>query len=264
MSDWFERDFFEVLRKERGLSWGESLTIYEQIGSTNDEALAAVASPAKDGSVYLAKNQTSGRGRRGNVWHAAPGDSLLFSLLLRYRGAVSEFMGLSLVVGLAVRSAVAKCLADEAHGVGTPAIKWPNDVYAQGKKLAGILVETRSGPSGELGTVIGVGLNVGMSEFPDGLAATSLRLLGVSEAQRRLEVVLASLLEELERKIRLFSQRGLAPLLPELLLADYLQGRRVRVGKVEGDASGIDEQGRLLVLSAEGVVPVMSGTVDLL
>lgn len=262
MSVWFERDFFDVLRKERGVSWGQTLTLYDEIGSTNDEALAAVASPAQSGSIFLARSQTNGRGRRGNVWHGAPGDSLLLSCLLRYRGDVNRFMGLSLVVGLAVRKAVAERLVQLGPG-DQPQIKWPNDVFADGKKLAGILVETRSGPSGELGTVIGVGLNVGMESFPDELQATSLRLLGASEAACRLEIVLADLLRSLEGQLELFVKSGLGPFLPDLSRADYLKGRHVRVGKVEGVASGIDEEGKLLIVGRRGVVPVMSGTVEL-
>jgi BirA family biotin operon repressor/biotin-[acetyl-CoA-carboxylase] ligase len=77
MSAWFQREFFDILRKERGVSWGKDLSLYDEVGSTNDEALHGVAAGAPTGSVWLARSQTSGRGRRGNVWHAAPGESML-------------------------------------------------------------------------------------------------------------------------------------------------------------------------------------------
>lgn len=264
MSSWFEREFFDVLRKEHGVTFGRELHLFDEVGSTNDEGLRAVASGAPTGSVWLARSQKSGRGRRGNVWHAAPGESLLVSCLLRYTGAPEKFQGLSLVVGLAVRDAVRHRLA-RVDAPPEPEIKWPNDVLVGGKKVAGILVETRTGPQGELGTVLGVGLNLGTKSFPAELSgATSLRLLGVEEAEIRLEVVLVEFLDALERRIGLFFDKGFPPFAPELSAADYLKGRALRVGKVEGVGSGFDEEGRLLIRTGENVHPVISGTVELL
>lgn len=277
MAAWFQREFFDILRKERGVSWGRDLYLYDEVGSTNDEALNAVASGVPTGSVWLARNQKAGRGRRGNAWHAAAGESLLVSCLLRYTGRPERFLGLSLVVGLAVRQVVNSRLSSRRGlalktgaaaldtGSAEPQIKWPNDVLVSGKKLAGVLVETRTGPSGELGTVIGVGLNLSTEEFPADLPpATSLRLLGAEDAELRLEVVLVEFLGALEKKLELFLVQGFAPFSSELAEADYLKGKPLRVGTAEGKGSGFDAQGRLLIETAEGTVPVISGTVQLL
>lgn len=246
------------------MSWGRDLHLYDEVDSTNDEALNAVASGAGTGSVWLAKSQTRGRGRRGNVWHAAAGESLLVSCLLRYTGPGERFLGLSLVVGLALRQVVHSRFSPAA-GAPEPVIKWPNDVLVAGKKIAGVLVETRTGPAGDLGTVIGVGLNLSAAEFPADLpAASSLRLLGAEEADLRLEVVLAEFLGALEKKVGLFLERGFAPFASELARADYLKGRALRVGKAEGRGGGFDAQGRLLIETHEGTVAVISGTVELL
>jgi BirA family biotin operon repressor/biotin-[acetyl-CoA-carboxylase] ligase len=263
MSTWFERDFFDVLRKERGASFGAQLHLFEEIGSTNDEALRAVATRAPSGSVWLARSQKSGRGRRGNTWHAAPGESLLVSCLLRYRGPTERLLGLSLVVGLAVRDVVLSKLPVPSSGEGAK-IKWPNDVFVRGKKVAGVLVETRSEPSGEIGVVMGVGLNITTERFPPELpAATSLRLEGAEEAAIRLEIMLVEFLGVLEKKLALFVESGLLPYVQELRAADYLKGKALRVGKVEGIGAGFDDDGRLLVKSEAGTVPVVSGTVEL-
>lgn len=264
MATWFEGDFFDVLRKERGTSFGGQLHLFEEIGSTNDEALRAVATRAPSGSVWLARSQKSGRGRRGNTWHAAPGESLLVSCLLRYRGPTERLLGLSLVVGLAVREVVLSKLPVPSSGEGAK-IKWPNDVFVRGKKVAGVLVETRSEPSGEIGVVMGVGLNLTTERFPPELpAATSLRLEGAEEAAIRLEIVLVEFLGALERKLAIFLENGLAPFVQVLRDVDHLRGRCLRVGKVEGVGAGFDDEGRLLVRTAMGIVPVVSGTIELI
>src|SRR5690606_6885391 len=158
--------------------------LFEEVGSTNDEALKAVATRAPSGSVWLARSQSSGRGRRGNSWRAAPGESLLVSCLVRYGGPFERLFGLSLVVGLAVREVVESKLP--SWGVGAR-IKWPNDVFVGGKKVAGVLVETRAAQSGEIGIVVGVGLNLATEHFPPDLStATSLRREGADDAAIRL------------------------------------------------------------------------------
>jgi BirA family biotin operon repressor/biotin-[acetyl-CoA-carboxylase] ligase len=264
MSAWFQREFFDILRKERGVSWGEDLFLYDEVGSTNDAALHGVAAGAPTGSVWLARSQTSGRGRRGNVWHAAPGESMLMSCLLRYTGDAQRFLGLSLVVGLAVREIV-RARISELASAEEPQIKWPNDVLVGGKKIAGVLVETRSASSSELGTVIGVGLNLSTMHFPPELPpATSLRLLGAQEGELRLEIILVEFLCALERMLGRFLEQGFLPFAAELASADYLQGKLVHVGRVEGRGAGFDSEGRLLLASSLGIVPVISGTVELL
>lgn len=264
MSIWFQREFFDVLREERGVTWGRELHLFEEVGSTNDEALKAVLTRAPTGSVWLARSQTTGRGRRGSLWHDRPGESLLLSCLLRYTGPPERFLGLSLVVGLAVREAVLSRLSGAPDDVRVE-IKWPNDVYVGGKKIAGVLVETRTGPSGELGTVIGIGLNLKSEDFPiDVPAATSLFLLGAEEAKIRPEVVLVVLLGALEKMLGVFLKQGFSPFAQELACADYLEGKLLRVGRIEGTGAGFDAEGRLLVATPEGVFPVISGTVELL
>src|SRR5690606_30823752 len=117
----------------------------------------------------IAREQTAGRGRRGNTWLAEPGESLLISVLHRYRGETERLLGLSLVVGLAVRDAVQECLNSTNRTSSSSVraqVKWPNDVLVSGKKIAGVLVETRTVGEREIGIVMGVGLNLHSRSFP--------------------------------------------------------------------------------------------------
>lgn len=218
----FCAELFERLRFERQVTWGRPLRTLGTTSSTNDLALDAADSDAKTGIVWVAEEQTAGRGRRGQIWQAAPGTALLASTLLRYPGGTERLAGLSLIVGLAVRDALLPLLPASAAAY----IKWPNDVYVGDQKLAGILAETRL-RKGTVSVVIGIGLNTETETFPPGLFhATSLALLGVPPAQRSRESLLVNILAALERRLPRFFSLGLHPFCDELGQVDYLKGRR--------------------------------------
>ncbi len=130
------------------------LRYFETIGSTNDEALAWAAQGAPDFALVAANAQTQGRGRMGRQWLTPPGSALAFSLVLRPTRREQDLP--PLVSGL---GALALCDALEAHGV-TAQIKWPNDVLAQGRKLAGVLVESVWMGERLDSLVLGMGVNV--------------------------------------------------------------------------------------------------------
>ena len=148
------------------------------VGSTMTEAAAWAAAGAPHGAVVVADVQTAGRGRHGRAWTAAPGESLLLSVVLRPTLRPERLALVGLAAGLAA--------AEAAEALGCAArIKWPNDVLARGAdgrlaKLAGVLAEaswTRAPETGRAPCVVlGLGLNVRQTAFPDGLAATSLRI----------------------------------------------------------------------------------------
>lgn len=265
-TQWFSQEEFTRQRLEKGVVWGRPVRVFDTLPSTNDAALEAVNSDALTGIVWLAKEQSAGRGRRGNSWTAAPGECLMLSTLVRYNGPLERLAGMTLVVGLALRDLVCHCLA--AEGIEQPRVevKWPNDIMVDGKKLAGILVETRTNDQDQLGIVIGVGLNTLCAAFPPDLpSATSLRLLGLSEAACRPEPLLADFLKALEARFPRFLQTGIAPSAEELRSCDFLKGRQMRVGKHQGEGAGIDDDGQLLLLEESGSVrPVSSGHVELL
>ncbi len=266
-SDWFDQNKFARLRLAHGVTWGRPVRAYDSLPSTNDSALEAVSEGALTGIVFTALEQTQGRGRRGNVWSAAPGECLMLSAMVRYHGALERLAGVSLVVGLCLRDVVLSVLSDESRSKEGVLVKWPNDIMADGKKLAGILVETRTESPHDYGIVIGVGLNTLCREFPLDLReiATSLALLGVAREKCGAELLLVLFLKSLEKRLPRFFQSGIGPSTAELRGCDYLKGKSVRVGHHSGIGHGLDDEGRLLLLQDGGdVIPVSSGHIEVL
>ena len=144
---------------------GERIEWHDSLESTNDRAreIARVKGGAAHGFVVGAEEQTAGRGRKGARWVTEPGRGLAFSMVVRPPWPKERWGWLSLAAGVAV----CECLEDLELG---PEVKWPNDVLLSGRKVCGILIET----SGEE-AVVGIGLNVNEEEFPEELAAVSLR-----------------------------------------------------------------------------------------
>ncbi|MEX2253051.1 MAG: biotin--[acetyl-CoA-carboxylase] ligase [Thermoleophilaceae bacterium] len=221
--------------------------------STNERAKALAALGAPHGTLVTAEEQTAGRGRQGRSWSAPAGKALLCSLLARGLEPRDALLPLA--------AAVAACEASEAVAHVEARIKWPNDVWIEGRKLAGILIEGR--PQ-EGWAVVGIGLNVGtvVEEFPEELrdTATSLAVAGGSASPPSVEVVLGALLEALRE--RLGNEEG------EVLTAwrerDALLGSRVRWAEGEGEAAGIDHSGALLVDTVGGRLALDAGEVHLL
>jgi BirA family biotin operon repressor/biotin-[acetyl-CoA-carboxylase] ligase len=213
---------------------------HRRTDSTNARARDLAAAGAPHGTLVTAAEQTAGRGRQGRAWTAPPERALLASLVLR------DWPRL-----LPLAAAVA--VADVAGGAA--AIKWPNDVQLGGRKVAGILVEGR--PQ-EGWMVLGVGLNVALrpEDFPPELrdAATTL---GLEPGQ--VEEVLAALLAALERWLA----APPAAVLSAYRARDALAGHEVSWAHGRGRAAGVDEEGRLLVDTAEGEVALDAGEVHL-
>jgi BirA family transcriptional regulator, biotin operon repressor / biotin---[acetyl-CoA-carboxylase] ligase len=187
-----------------------------------------------------ADEQSAGRGRQGRVWTAPPCSALLMSVVLR---------DLSETLPLAAAVAVSEALPVEAR------IKWPNDVWIEGRKVAGILVEAR--PQ-EGWAVLGIGLNVTTEEFPAELNATSLRLSGVPIG---VDEALAALVASL----RTWLPRSAEEILAAWRTRDALLGRTVRWanGGREGVAAGVDDSGALIVETGDGRVSLDAGEVHL-
>jgi BirA family transcriptional regulator, biotin operon repressor / biotin---[acetyl-CoA-carboxylase] ligase len=226
-----------------------SVSIVPSTGSTNADLLSR---GGPEGQVLVAEAQTAGRGRMGRPWISAPGASLTFSVLLRPSSVPAARRGwLPLMTGVAVARAVR-----DVSGVAA-VLKWPNDVLAGSRKLAGILAE-QSGDA----VVIGIGLNVAtpadaLPVSPAGLPATSLLVEGAAVSR---EAMLAGILRELERWYAAFSDDpdpARTGLLDEYRALCATLGRPVRVelpgGSVlAGVAEDIDTDGRLLVAPASG------------
>jgi BirA family transcriptional regulator, biotin operon repressor / biotin---[acetyl-CoA-carboxylase] ligase len=235
---------------------------YYKVGSTNVAAMEAAAAGAPEGSVFLAEEQTAGRGRGANQWHSARSAGIYCSLVLRPNLPPSEALILSLAAGLAVR-----CAVGEVDPQLDPDLKWPNDLLLEGRKFCGILAEMNAEPTRVRYIVLGIGINVNQAKFPDDLreVATSIRLASGREWSR-VELT-AALLKSLDREYREFLSK---PNARESVLrrfaqhCSYVRGREVRIeenGGFEGVTEGLDPRGFLQVRTAHGLRTVLSGTV---
>ncbi len=244
----FDPARFEALARGQPLSLGRPLTVLGSATSTNDLALEAARGGAAHGATFVADEQTEGRGRQGRRWFAAPGESLLFSCLIRPALRPAQAAALPLAAGLAVREVVSR----HVPATVPVAIKWPNDVLASQRKICGVLVESQIRGSELSAAVIGVGLNLRTLVFPEELAhsATSMAALGSEPLEA--EAILIELLQELSRNIGIVEKDGLQALAPDLERHDALKGRRVDVDGVKGRARGLDPSGRLLVTDDRG------------
>jgi BirA family biotin operon repressor/biotin-[acetyl-CoA-carboxylase] ligase len=229
------------------LSFGTPHRHYRRVDSTNERAKELAMAGAPGGLVVSADEQTAGRGRRGNEWFAPAGSCLLYSALLR-PFAADEAPLLPIAVPIAV------CEAAEEVAPVRCQVKWPNDVWVDERKVAGVLVEARPD---EGWAVIGVGLNVaiGQEDFPPELRETAASLLP-TEAEGGLPPggapsvppALTALNESLARWTAVDADE----VLDAYRARDTLCGRRISWEGGEGTAVEIDERGHLVVDTAEG------------
>jgi BirA family biotin operon repressor/biotin-[acetyl-CoA-carboxylase] ligase len=252
---------------------GRALVTRAETGSTNDEAWEALAAGAPDGTVVVADAQTRGRGRGGRSWHTAPGKALALSVLL-HEGCDRRRLGLlPLAAGLAVAQAL------ESLGARAT-LKWPNDVLLAGRKVAGVLCESRRAqvPPGSRplpgggpfdAAVVGVGVNVAQSpaDFPPDLAdsASSLAVAGIA-ADR--EGVAAAILNALEPLWDALREGARGRLLKAWSARAAFWGHPVAVrtpgGEVRGVARGLDADGALVLVLPDGAeTAVLAGDLDL-
>jgi BirA family transcriptional regulator, biotin operon repressor / biotin---[acetyl-CoA-carboxylase] ligase len=208
-----------------------------RVDSTQAIVFALAAEGAVDRTVVVADSQAAGRGRRGRTWQDEPGASLLASILLRPQLTPAQLPTLSLAAGVAVAEALAHAAGLEAR------LKWPNDVLVNGRKVAGILVESRG-----LAPVValGIGINITQRSFPADLAerATSVHLAG-GTCDR--EALLSALLSALDLWRGRLEREGFVGVRERWrTLADTL-GRTVTVDGVTGVAVDLDEDGALLL-----------------
>lgn len=226
------------------------------VDSTQSEALRLAAAGAADGTAVVADTQRTGRGRRGRGWHDVPGESLLVSLLVRPRLAAAALPLLSFVAAIAVAEAL------EATAGLTPRLKWPNDVLAGGRKLAGILLESRPGGEGSPCVTVGIGVNLAQRAFPEELAdrATSV-LLETGRAPER-DAVLDAMLAAFDRWRARLEREGFAAVREAWRSRAETLGRRVRVDGVAGTAVDIGEDGALLVDDGARLRRVLSGELE--
>ena len=212
------------------------------------------------GIVCAAEQQTAGRGRLGRTWGSPYGRNLMFSVLWEFDGGAAALEGLSLAVGVAVASALS------AMGLDGVALKWPNDVLHDGRKLAGILLEMQGDAAGRCQVIIGVGINVSLpDDAPIDQAWTDLTRLSCPELDRN--PLLAAILNELLPTLDRFSRSGFAPFQSAWGSYDAFHGRAAVVKRGDvvtpGICRGVASNGALQFETRDGLEYISGGEVSL-
>lgn len=191
---------------------------FETVSSTMDEArkLSLVVEPP---FVVIAKQQTTGRGRQGKTWLSAEGAYLGTFCINKKRGDLSGF---SLAIGVGIVQGL---------NIGDARLKWPNDIFVDGKKCGGILIEVQ-----EKSVLIGIGINIGSA--PTGFSA--LKDLNFDEVNRCLGQIIPDISE-------LFMKKGFIPWREPFNELDFLKGKSIRAGEVSGVGTGVDDTGAYLI-----------------
>lgn len=236
---------------------GVVVEVFESLPSTNQYALEQKLSANHLPQLYLAEQQTAGRGRLGRSWASPFAQNIYASLSYPFACDISQLAGLSLVVGLAVVHAL------ERFGLRHLALKWPNDVYLGDKKLAGILIAVRSDCQSLCQAVMGMGINVNMQSDKArqiNKPWTSLyhQLGRYVDRNDLLELLVPTLLNYLSE----FAAKGFAHFIPEWNQLDYLHGKPVTLKAakhaIAGHAFGVTPQGSLQLQLPDGSIETFS------
>ncbi len=258
--DWLESD--QTLRALGNRADQCQIRIFNQVDSTNDSVLGVADRPIESGLVVAAELQTRGRGRRGRPWSSGLGNALTFSVLFHLRQRRMVSAASSLVAGVAIVRALHELNARDV------ALKWPNDLIGAGGKLGGVLIETQP-ERDSLGTcVVGIGLNVRMSEKLKSSIdqpVSDLRSIGVvADRSTILGVSLRHLYEAMDQ----FELQGFDRFRQEWTSHAAYLSKPVMLVHANGDVekgvmSGIAEDGALLLATAQGHKRIYSGDISL-
>lgn len=231
--------------------------------STNSQLMQKVTdgSVKTPGYVIVAEAQTAGRGRRGKVWYSPFGASLYFSMYWRLEQGVQAAMGLSLIVAIALSRVLEQCYKL------SPTVKWPNDVYIDGKKLAGILVELAGQADAACDVIIGIGLNIQLPTQSGSYIDQSYTDLcsGFAQPIDRNRLV-AQLQQELITMLCQFSDHGFTEFASEFNRRDHFYMKPVKLSgstETEGLCLGVDKQGALLIKTNQAIKAFYGGELSL-
>ncbi|MFD1395005.1 biotin--[acetyl-CoA-carboxylase] ligase [Kroppenstedtia eburnea] len=242
--------------------FGQQIRYRQQVSSTQLLAHEWAREGAEEGSLVITEEQVQGRGRMGRNWVSPPRSGIWMSLILRPPIPLIQAPQLTLLTSVALTRALRKATDLEIR------IKWPNDLLIRGRKICGILTETRGEQDQVQYVVVGMGINVNVTEssWPGELKkkATSLAIEGNTTYHRA--KLIAGILKELEGLYDAYLVHGFDPI--RILWEEYagMLGRQIRTltpeGPVEGTAVGLDPSGALLIRRGDRVSPVFSAEID--
>jgi BirA family biotin operon repressor/biotin-[acetyl-CoA-carboxylase] ligase len=231
-----------------------SFEVFDHIDSTNRYLVERSQHNGLSGSVCFAEYQTAGKGRRGRQWVSPYGSNIYLSILWRFQQGPAAISGLSLAIGVAVIRAL------KQHQISDIGLKWPNDIYSQGKKLGGILVEVSGETDGPCSAVIGLGLNLFLPENQaEGITQAWTDLTKITGQRQLSRNRLAGiLLNNLLPVIAGYENTGIQAYLDEWRSYDCLLGQSATLfigqQQFEGIVQGIDDSGMLLIERPDGTV----------
>jgi len=237
----------QLLRRDMGgTAFGKRIHHFFKVDSTNEAAMRLGHEDEPHGAIVVAEEQSGGRGRAGRAWHSEKSAGIYLTVLLRPAIPPMQASLMTLLAGLAVHDAV-----EEHCGLAVD-IRWPNDLLAGGKKFCGILTEMHAEPDRVRFVIIGIGLNVNHSKFPDALSAiaTSLRA-ETGKVISRLEIA-TKLLRQLDRYYNQFVAQGGAAMIARFEeVSSFARGKRVRIAApgetYTGVTAGLEPNGMLRV-----------------
>ncbi|MEQ1516750.1 MAG: biotin--[acetyl-CoA-carboxylase] ligase [Usitatibacteraceae bacterium] len=243
-----------------------NVEVLTEIDSTNSELTRRALAGAPGGLCLAAETQSAGRGRRGRQWHSALGSSLTFSLLWRFDRGAAQLGGLSLVVGLAILRALQDFGLRDPASVG---LKWPNDVVAGNAKLAGVLIETQGDMLGPTTVIIGIGINVNLSDaLKSNIDQPATDVAALCDELPSRNRLLARVLRELVIVLDEFRAAGFGPFKSAWRAHNVLQDKPVRVlfgdgAVVDATVKDVADDGTLIVIAKGKELHVTAGEVSL-
>lgn len=251
----------ERIIKDNVSSRLDCLEVLLNTESTNSYLLDKASDHMGKRYAVLAEKQESGRGRRGRTWVSPFGKNIYLSMLWSFSGGIGSLEGLSLVIAIAVERALAQLGVDDAK------LKWPNDVYLDNKKLAGILLEVSGEYSGYCQVVIGIGLNINLSEFDAENIDQPWAQLSEHLKDTDRNSIASALIENLIKAIEEFDRQGFAPFKDYWTERDAFLNREVNLilpnHTRSGLARGVNGKGELLLETEKGLESINAGELSL-
>ncbi len=230
---------------------GHKIHFYPGIGSTNDKAFDLATAGSPEGTVVIADSQTEGRGRLRRVWHSPAGSNIYTSIILRPNLEPARAPQISILAGVAI----AEIMDNFCPGMVN--LKWPNDVLVQGKKVCGILAQMKTSTSRVDFIILGIGINININynQLPQDIKNTATSLAIETGRNISRQELIIGLYENLTKWYKKLIIDGFSTVKGKWLSMAPMIGKRVQIISgdkvVSGKALGIDEQGSLLLLTAE-------------
>ncbi len=249
----------DKIRESLTISHTSDIEILNVIGSTN-QYLKDKTTGIHNGHTCLAEAQTAGRGRHGRKWESPYAASLYLSMHWSFDSGYSALTGLSLAVGVAIVDALNQCEVQNIQ------LKWPNDIYAYGKKLAGVLIEVEGQIGGGCQAIIGIGINVSLPDIVNKIGQPWTDLGQISQPLVNRNILAGTLISELSKSLTLFENAGLEPFINKWRALDVYSNQAVKLimGQqiIFGISKGIDANGAILLETEQGIKAYHGGEIS--